>query len=59
MGGLFFFFLELHPRHMRFPSLGVELELSCWPTPQPQQRQIQAASVTYTKTHGNATSLTH
>ena len=28
-------------------------------TPQPQQYQIRAASVTYTRAHGNAGSFTH
>ena len=34
------------------------MSCSCWPTPQPQQHQIQAESVTYTRVHSNAGSLT-
>ena len=38
---LFFFFLLPHLPHMEIPRLGVESELSCWPTPQPQLQQHQ------------------
>ena len=31
-------FLGLHPQHMDVPRLGVQLELSCQPTPQPHAR---------------------
>ena len=49
----FFFFLELHPRHMKVPRLGVELE------PQPQACQIRAVSVTFTTAHSNEGCLAH
>ena len=51
----FFFFLRLHPRHMKVPRLRVELE----PLLQPQQLRIPAPSVTYTAAHGNKGSPTH
>ena len=69
---LSFVSLGLQARHMEVPKLEVELKLqlpayttatslhhSHRPTPQPQQGGIQATSVTYTKAHGNAGSLTH
>ena len=56
---LSFVFLGLHPWHIEVPRLGVQSELSRWPTPQPQQRGIQAAFSTYTTAHGNKGSLTH
>ena len=37
---IYCFFKGPHPRHMEVPSLGVESELTCQPTPQPQQREI-------------------
>ena len=58
---LFYFILSLGPHlwHMEISRLGVQSELSYWPTAQPQQHQIQGASVTYTTAHSNARSLTH
>ena len=37
----------------------IDRRYSCWPTPQPQQHQICAVSLTYTRLHSNAGSLTH
>ena len=54
----FFFFLQLHLRHMEVPRLGVNTELQLRPTPQPQQLWIQAACATYTAAYGNTRSLT-
>ena len=44
---------------MEVPRLGVKSELQLRPMPQPQQHRIWAASVTYTKAHGNTGSLIH
>ena len=57
----FFFFLGLHPRHMKIPRLSLIWSCSCWSMPQPQQQQYQilATSATYTAAHSNPRSLTH
>ena len=41
--------------YMELPRLGVEWELSCWPTPQPHW--IRATSTTYNIAPGNARSF--
>ena len=43
----FFFFYGLLLWHMEVPTLGVELECSCWPTQQPQQQWTRVTSETY------------
>ena len=50
--------LGLHPQHLEVPRLGLNWSCSRQPTPQPQHH-IQATSVTCTRAHGNAGSLTH
>ena len=57
----FFFglFLGPHRRHMEVPRIGVKSELQLLAYATAQQCQIQATSVTSTRVHGNARSLTH
>ena len=64
-GFFFFFFLGLHPWHLKVPRLGVQSEPQLpmpqppMPQPQPQQHQLWATSSSYTTAHGNTGSLIH
>ena len=55
----FFLFTTAPAAYGSSQARGLNQSHSCWPIPQPQQRQSRAASVIYTRAHGNARSLTH